>query len=112
MAAPTNPSELWVYNDGILKEISTNFNGLINTIMESTDGDIWIGTSDGILILDGERLQQKAHLTTNDGLIDNRSTGVFTLMSAIGIWIGTVDGVSLFQNNRFVRSLTASDGFK
>ena len=109
VGGPTNPSELWVYNDGILKEISINFNGLINTIMESTDGDIWIGTSDGILILDGERLQQKAHLTTNDGLIDNR-VQVFYLDERDRIWIGTVDGVSLFQNNRFVRSLTASDG--
>ena len=26
------------------------------------------------------------------------------------IWIGTVDGVSLFQNGRFERTLTASDG--
>lgn len=106
---PTNPSELWVYNDGILKEISANFNGSINTIMESTDGNIWIGTSDGILILDGETLQQTARLTTDDGLVDNR-VQAFYHDKHDRIWIGTVDGVNLFQNSRFAHSLTASDG--
>ena len=106
---PTNPSDLWVYIDGILKEISANFNGSINTIMESSDGNIWIGTSDGILTLDGETLQQPARLTTDDGLVENR-VQAFYLDKHNRIWIGTVDGVSLFQNNQFVRSITASDG--
>ncbi len=109
VGSSTNGSELWVYDGGILKEISANFNGSINTVMESTDGNLWIGTSDGILILDGETLQQKNRLTTDDGLVDNR-VQAFYRDDPDGMWIGTADGVSLFQNNSFARSLTASDG--
>ncbi len=100
---------LWVYDGATLNRINANLNGNINTIMESTDGNIWIGTSDGILILDGETLQQTSRLTTDDGLVDNR-VQAFYRDEPDRIWIGTVDGVSLFQNNRFARSLTASDG--
>ena len=103
-----NPT-LWVYDGATLNQIKVNLNGSINTIMESTDGDIWIGTSGGIQVLDGEKLQQTSRLTTDDGLVDNR-VQVFYRDELDRIWIGTVDGVSLFQNNRLARSLTASDG--
>ncbi|MDE0185920.1 MAG: Ig-like domain-containing protein [Candidatus Poribacteria bacterium] len=101
--------ELWVYHGGILNRISPNISGSINAIMESSDGSIWIGTSDGILILDGEALQQTNRLTTDDGLVDNRVQALFR-DEPDRMWIGTVDGVSLFQTNRFARSITASDG--
>lgn len=110
---PTFGSNLWVYDGATLNRINTNLNGNINTILESTDGNIWIGTNEGIQILDGETLQQTSRLTTDDGLVDNRVQAFYLDErddDPPRIWIGTVDGVSLFQNNRFARSLTASDG--
>ena len=102
-------SDLWVYDGARLNRINVRVNGSINTITEAPDRNIWVGTDEGIQILDGETLQPIARLTTDDGLVDNRVQALYRDRRN-RVWIGTADGVSLFQNNRFERTLTASDG--
>ena len=102
-------SDLWVY-DG--RELD-NFYSLpepfsIHTILEVASGEIWVGTDTGIQIFDQQTLTISASLTTTDGLPDNRVQAFYR--DGDQIWVGTADGVSLFQNNRFERILTASDG--
>ena len=103
-------SDLWVY-DGL--KLSQTFSLLepfsIHTILEVSSGEIWVGTDTGIQILNKETLDLTASLTTTDGLADNRVQALYRDEDD-RIWIGTAGGVSLFQNDRFERTLTASHG--
>ena len=103
-------SDLWVYDGRNLH----NFYSLpkpfaIHTILEVPSGEIWVGTDTGILIFDKQTLNLTVSLTTTDRLVDNRVQALYR-DGDNRIWIGTADGVSLFQNGRFERTLTASDG--
>ena len=103
-------SDLWVYDGRNLH----NFYSLpkpfaIHTIVEVPSGEIWVGTDTGILIFDKQTLNLTVSLTTTDRLVDNRVQALYR-DGDNRIWIGTADGVSLFQNGRFERTLTASDG--
>ena len=103
-------SDLWVYDGVTLEPIydpSEQFS--IHTILEVPSGDIWVGTDVGIQIFDKQTLNPTASLTTDDRLADNR-VQVLYRDEANRIWIGTADGVSLFQNDGFERTLTASHG--
>ncbi len=103
-------SDLWVYDGRNLH----NFYSLpkpfsIHTILEVPSGEIWVGTDTGIQIFDKQTLNLTVSLTTTDRLADNRVQALYR-DGDNRIWIGTADGVSLFQNGRFERTLTASDG--
>ena len=102
-------SDLWVYDGLNLKQIydpSEQFS--IQTILEASDSEIWVGTDAGIQIFDKQTLNFAASLTTTEGLVDNRVQALYR--DGDRIWIGTADGVSLFRNGQFERTLTASDG--
>ena len=107
----TVASSLWVYNQntGGLEEISEVQMGQISTIINTKDGDIWVGSDNGIHILGPRKKTPKLRLTTVNGLIDNRVQTLYT-DAENRVWVGTNDGISIFQNGRFVRTLTASDG--
>ena len=103
-------SDLWVYDGLNLQQIYTLSEQFsIYTILEMSSGEIWVGTDTGIQIFDKQTLNPTVSLTTDDGLVDNRVQALYRDEDN-RIWIGTADGVSLFQNGRFERTLTASDG--
>ncbi len=103
-------SDLWVYDGLNLKPIySLPEPFSIHTILEVPSGEIWAGTDTGIQIFDRVTLRHIVSLTTADGLADNRVQALYRDEDN-RIWIGTADGVSLFQSDRFERTLTASDG--
>ena len=93
---------------GAVQDITTR-DGLISnqvtTLAETPDGRIWIGTSVGISIYDG---QQWSSITTDEGLVDNRVICI-TVINDEEMWVGTQDGVSTFDGNRW-NTLTAEDG--
>lgn len=104
-------SSLWIYDQisGELEEISRAQMGRISTIINTKNGDIWVGSDNGIHILGSRQKAPKLRLTTVDGLIDNHVQTLY-VDSENRVWVGTNDGVSIFQNGRFFRTLTASDG--
>ena len=106
---PDFDSGLWVLDGGLVKRVDIRASGDIRAIVETESGAIWIGTEIGIHVLDGESLHPTALLATDQGLVAN-NVQVFHRDRNNRIWIGTVDGVSLFQNERFTRKLTKSDG--
>ena len=100
---------LWVLDADRLNHLSLPPSGDVRAITEVSGGTIWIGTELGVHILDRETLQSVAHLSTDQGLVDN-SVQVLYVDKYNRVWIGTSDGVSLFENGQFERTLTASDG--
>ena len=103
-------SDLWVYDGLNLNRIySLPEPFSIHTILEVSSGEIWVGTDTGIQIFDRGTLRHIVSLTTDDGLADNRVQALYRDEDN-RIWVGTADGVSLFQNDRFERTLTASNG--
>ncbi len=103
-------SDLWVYDGLNLNRIYSLPEQLsINTILEASTGETWVGTDTGIQIFDEDTLSLTTSLTTTDGLVDNHVQALYR-DGRNRIWIGTADGVSLFQNGRFERTLTASEG--
>jgi signal transduction histidine kinase/ligand-binding sensor domain-containing protein len=68
-------------------------------------GSIWIGSSDGLVCLDGN---QQQHYTTTDGLPENE---VYCLARGTNdtLWIGTGDGFSRFRAGAF-QSFHTRDG--
>ncbi len=103
-------SDLWVYDGFKLNKLySLPEPFSIHAILEVASGEIWVGTDTGIQIFDKETLNLTTSLTTTDGLADNRVQALYRDQDN-RIWIGTADGVSLFRNDRFERTLTASDG--
>ena len=69
----------------------------INGIVEDKDGNIWIGSSQGLTKYDGVNF---TNYTEKDGLIHN---DVWSLMldSNNTLWIGTLEGVSRFDGTTF-----------
>ena len=105
---------LWVgtFRDGIRVLIGeelqsfTEVDGLasnaISKIIEDADGNIWIGTANGISVsppsppLVKGGIGEFINITTDQGLIDNNVQSLF--MAGDGsIWAGTSDGVSVFS---------------
>ena len=107
----TVASHLWIYNQdtGELEEISGQKMGRISTIINTRDGDIWVGSDNGIHILESRQKTPKLRLTIANGLIDNHVQTLY-VDEENRVWVGTNDGVSIFQNGRFFRTLTVSDG--
>ena len=104
----TIPSDLWVYDGTVLRQLQGIDAPAISAIIEAPNADLWVGTQDGIQLLDRETLQPTTRITTNDGLVDNRVKTLYRSLQG-AIWIGTTDGVSTYQRG-FVRTLTANDG--
>jgi len=112
-----NGGNIWLgtFHDGIRilsnggMQRFTTIEGLasnaISSIIEDAAGRIWVGTANGINILwrgttagKGIDSQQYEwlHLTTDDGLIDNRVQSLFR--SSTGeIWVGTASGANTIR---------------
>lgn len=80
----------------------TNKHGLISNsvkcLHQDTEGNIWIGTSDGISQYDGEEF---VSFTQENGLIDNDVNCIFQDREG-NIWIGTESGISQYDGEKFV----------
>ncbi len=87
--------------DGSLK------GGLVETLISSSSGDIWLGSGNGgISILHGENKFQ--YLNTH--LSNNRIRGLFEDRSG-NIWIGTDDGLNKYNpNTKTLKIYNTSDG--
>jgi ligand-binding sensor domain-containing protein/signal transduction histidine kinase len=116
-ACETPDRRLWIAHDGHQLDIwpsqSTDANviaaasraGTIRTMRCDSSGDVWIGTSSGLLDVSGERVRL---ITTADGLADNV---VLTLAESRNgaLFVGTSNGFSRIRG-RETESFKPQDG--
>ena len=69
----------------------------IKDITEDTYGTIWLGHSDGISRVDGEKV---TNYYTSDGLMSDDVWCIETDRSG-HLWIGTIDGICIFDGKKF-----------
>jgi len=69
----------------------------IKDIAESKDGKIWIGHTDGMSCMDGEKV---TNYYASDGLINN-DVWCIAADAKGDIWIGTIAGVNIFDGHEF-----------
>jgi hypothetical protein len=71
-------------------------------IREDSTGAVWVGTSRGLVKLEGDRVAE--HHTTHDGLPDDDVKVIHESTAAPGqrvLWIGTSGGLARLVNGRF-----------
>ena len=103
-----NAPQIMSWNGSTFRSIalpSLPANVSIRSLVCSTDGSLWVGSSDGLLQVKDSHQQQ---WTTKDGLVDNR---IYALhQSADGtLWIGTHAGFSRLHNGHF-ENFRSEDG--
>lgn len=70
----------------------------VHTVVEDSKGQLWVGTHDGIFVLDSHG-RMKRHYTTDDGLPDNYIASMrFDIQN--DIWISTFHGLSMLDLKR------------
>jgi signal transduction histidine kinase len=82
--------------------------GPVTALAQTTDGYLWIGTTDGLLRFDGISFE---HFRPEGGPLV--ATSVSTLMAVPdgGLWVGFSRGGASFIKNGLVRNYSDSDGF-
>lgn len=84
----------------INKIISESGKGVtIKDITESIDGKIWLGHTEGISSVEGEKV---TNYYESDGLISNDVWSIAADREG-RIWIGTIDGVCVFNGQEFTK---------
>ena len=76
----------------------------VNTIYQSRDGMLWIGTGNGLCGYNGSTFTT---LNMADGLADNQVNTIYQFRDGM-LWIGTKDGLSHFKKN--IVNYTTKDG--
>lgn len=71
----------------------------VKDITEDNDGKIWIGHTDGVSSIDGEKV---TNYYESDGLISDDVWSIATDKNG-RIWIGTIDGVCFFNGRDFTK---------
>ena len=64
----------------------------VNSIFESRDGNIWLGTGEGLILMD-RASKQKHTFTEEDGLASNSVSGILEDNDGY-LWISTLNGLS------------------
>ena len=102
------PARLQCIRDGKISEVKTP-DGIrpIRAMAETTDGTIWIGTAEGLILK-----VRDAELVPEPALSDQKSTSVRSLCTTDdgALWIGYAGfGVGRLKNGKFAR-ITTNDG--
>lgn len=68
----------------------------VHTVVEDPKGQLWVGTHDGVFVLDSHGRTQR-HYTTDDGLPGNYIASIRFDSSNNNIWISTFHGLSMLD---------------
>jgi len=77
------------------------------SLLRSRDGRLWVGSSNGLHILDGEKL---VYYSRQNGLSSNRITALYEDRDGL-VWAGHRSGVTVFNGSEF-RNLGEKDSFE
>ena len=77
----------------------------ITTIYQAKDRTLWIGTTAGLSMFDGQRF---TNLTTKDGLVHNHISAIHQVADGT-FWIGTLGGLSHYNGQIFI-NFTVAEG--
>jgi signal transduction histidine kinase len=75
------------------------------------EGELWVGTPDGVFVVDGGTLKTRTRLDAKNGMrADNGTSMVFAPDGSL--WVGTNGGLSLVdaKTHKVVRNVTRQDG--
>src|SRR5215831_8076026 len=83
-------------------------NGYVNSLAQTTDGYLWVGTSEGLLRFDGMSFEQ---FRPETGSLPATVVNVLMAVPDGGLWVGFYrGGASVIRNGR-VTSYSDSEGF-
>jgi len=76
------------------------------------DGALWVGTFEGLVVLEGSPLKMTTHLTINDGLKANNITSMMFSPVTGSLWVGTNGGLAEIdpKSRKIIRVVTKQDG--
>lgn len=76
------------------------------------DGALWVGTPEGLAVIEGEPPRMTAYLTTKDGLRANNVTSMAFSPITGKLWVGTNGGLAEIdpRTRMIVRTVTKQDG--
>lgn len=98
----TNAVGIIRYNGEVLEKMPIgdgNSNVRVLNILEDTSGNLWFGTSDGLLKYDGEGFTRFGE---EEGLVGyDVEIWALTIDRGGRFWVGTIDGVHHFDGERF-----------
>ncbi|MES1215579.1 MAG: two-component regulator propeller domain-containing protein [Bacteroidota bacterium] len=96
----------------IRKYPGENFENVMYSVAEDRQKNIWISTQNNLLILDPARKKMK-RLTTNEGLVNNRSVELFEDSKGY-MWIGYVaKGINFISlKEKTINTINDKNGFK
>jgi len=70
----------------------------VNVVAKGKNGDLWIGTKEGICHLKNGKIKQ---FSTTDGLVSDNCVALLIDQYG-GVWVGTPKGLSYFNGKRFI----------
>lgn len=117
----TNPSDAGSRTRGVeiiqplFEQIWSRANGAPSNQIEILlwwNGALWVGTPEGLVVLQGEPAKMTAYLTQKEGLKANNITSMAFSPVTHSLWVGTNRGLAEIdpQSRRVIRTVTKQDG--
>ena len=83
-------------------------NGSVTALAQTTDGYLWVGTTDGLLRFDGVSFE---HYHPENGSFPATSVSTLLAVPDGGLWVGFARGGASFLKNGHVSNYSYSNGF-
>jgi signal transduction histidine kinase/ligand-binding sensor domain-containing protein/DNA-binding response OmpR family regulator len=80
--------------------INTGDTRVIRALYKDSQGQIWIGTSDGLLV-HNKKTGEFRHYNSSNSSLSHNTIRYFYQTSTGDMWIGTYDGLNRFRNGEF-----------
>lgn len=80
--------------------VNTGQSSVIRALHRDPSGAIWVGTSNGLLVLNKSTGELKSYSTANSALTHNTIRSFYQTSNG-DLWVGTYDGLNRFRNGEF-----------
>ncbi len=84
-----------------IERINTGISRAIRALYKDNLGNIWIGTSNGLIIYN-KGLDKYQYFDTSNSQISHNTVRAFCQAKNGDMWVGTYDKINRFRNNKFV----------